>query len=219
MGGVSLALRVLAIATVGAVFALTTDSTKLVDSLVQQARVPERFAYGTLAAYQAIPRFAEDLATLRQARRIRGLSGGWHPRLLVSLLVLAIRHGDRKALAMDARAFGSVPRSAYRVVVGPVRGGSRSPACSSLGGAGDRSIDASRVSARVRQRTNRPARRRPAAFPPIGWQRRTARSGVRSCGDASTFVQRFVRQRRTPRPSACCYGTRDQAAVADQRLR
>jgi energy-coupling factor transporter transmembrane protein EcfT len=31
--------------------------------------------------------------------------------------VLAIRHGDRKALAMDARAFGSVPRSAYRVVV------------------------------------------------------------------------------------------------------
>ena len=121
MSGVSIGLRVLAIASVGAVFALTTESTKLVDSLVQQARVPERFAYGTLAAYQAIPRFAEDLATLRQARRIRGLRGGWHPRLLVSLLVLAIRHGDRKALAMDARAFGSVPRSAYRVVVwGPL---------------------------------------------------------------------------------------------------
>ena len=121
MSGVSIGLRVLAIASVGAVFALTTDSTKLVDSLVQQARVPERFAYGTLAAYQAIPRFAEDLTTLRQARRIRGLRGGWHPRILVSLLVLAIRHGDRKALAMDARAFGSVPRSAYRVIVwGPL---------------------------------------------------------------------------------------------------
>jgi energy-coupling factor transport system permease protein len=121
MSGVSIGLRVLAIASVGAVFALTTDSTKLVDSLVQQARVPERFAYGTLAAYQAIPRFGEDLATLRQARRIRGLRGGWNPRLLVSLLVLAIRHGDRKALAMDARAFGSVPRSAYRVIVwGPL---------------------------------------------------------------------------------------------------
>jgi energy-coupling factor transport system permease protein len=121
MSGVSVGLRVLAIASVGAVFALTTDSTKLVDSLVQQARVPERFAYGTLAAYQAIPRFAEDLTTLRQARRIRGLRGGWHPRILVSLLVLAIRHGDRKALAMDARAFGSVPRSAYRVIVwGPM---------------------------------------------------------------------------------------------------
>ena len=114
--GVGIGLRVLAIAAIGAVFALTTDSTRLVDSLVQQARVPERFAYGALAAYQAIPRFAEDLTTLRQARRIRGLRGSWHPRLLVSLLVLAIRHGDRKALAMDARAFGAGPRSAYRVV-------------------------------------------------------------------------------------------------------
>ena len=113
---VGLGLRVVAIASVGAVFALTTDSTRLVDALVQGARVPERFAYGALAAYQAVPRFAEDLATLRQARRIRGLRGSWHPRLLLGLLVLAIRHGDRMALAMDARAFGSGPRSRYREV-------------------------------------------------------------------------------------------------------
>jgi energy-coupling factor transport system permease protein len=114
--GVALACRVIAIASVGVVFTLTTDATRLVDSLVQQARVPERFAFGALAAYQAIPRFGEDLTTLRQARRIRGLRGDWHPRLLVSLLVLAIRHGDRVALAMDARAFGSGPRSRYRIL-------------------------------------------------------------------------------------------------------
>jgi energy-coupling factor transport system permease protein len=112
--GVALILRVAAIACVGAVFTLTTDSTRLADSLVQQARVPARFAFGALAAYQSIPRFSEDLATLRQARRIRGLRGGWHPRLLVSLLVLAIRHGDRMALSMDARAFGSGPRTYFR---------------------------------------------------------------------------------------------------------
>jgi energy-coupling factor transport system permease protein len=111
-----LGLRVLAIASVGAVFALTTDSTRLVDALVQQARVPERFAFGALAAYQAVPRFADDLATLRQARRIRGLRGTWHPGLLLGLLVLAIRHGDRMALAMDARAFGSGPRTSFRVI-------------------------------------------------------------------------------------------------------
>ncbi len=112
----ALGLRVAAIAAVGAVFALTTEPTTLVDALVQQGRVPERFAYGALAAYQAIPRFADDLATLRQARRIRGLRGSWHPRLLVGLLVLAIRHGDRVALSMDARGFGSGPRSRYRIV-------------------------------------------------------------------------------------------------------
>ena len=113
---VALGLRVVAIASVGAMFALTTDSTRLVDALVQQAHVPERFAYGALAAYQAVPQFAENLTTLRQARRIRGLRGGWHPRLILSLLVLAIRHGDRMALAMDARAFGSSQRSRYRTV-------------------------------------------------------------------------------------------------------
>lgn len=114
--GVAIAARVLAIAAVGITFAQTTDPTRFVDALVQQARVPARFAYGALAAYQAVPRFAEDLATLRQARRIRGLRAGWHPGLLVGLLVLAIRHGDRMALAMDARAFGTGPRSRYRIV-------------------------------------------------------------------------------------------------------
>ena len=114
--GAGLAARVIAITAVGVVFAQTTDSTRLVDSLVQQGRAPERFAYGALAAYQAIPRLADHLTSLRQARRIRGLRGSWHPRLLVGLLVLAIRHGDRLALAMDARAFGSGPRSRYRVV-------------------------------------------------------------------------------------------------------
>jgi energy-coupling factor transport system permease protein len=116
LGGLGLTARIVAIAVIGVVFSQTTDSTRLVDSLVQQARTPERFAYGALAAYQAIPRLSLDLTTLRQARRIRGLPGTWHPRLLVSLLVLAIRHADRLALAMDARGFGSGPRSRYRVV-------------------------------------------------------------------------------------------------------
>jgi energy-coupling factor transport system permease protein len=113
-GGIALVCRVIAIASVGAVFTLTTDSTRLADSLVQQARVSPRFAYGALAAYQAIPRFGEDLTTLRQARRVRGMRGGWHPGLLIGVLVLALRHADRMALAMDARAFGSGPRTYYR---------------------------------------------------------------------------------------------------------
>ena len=111
---IALGARVLAIVAVGAVFAQTTDPTRLVDALVQQGRLSARFAYGALAAYQAVPRLGEDLATLRQARRIRGLGGSWHPRLLVGLLVRAIRHADQLALAMDARAFDSGPRSTYR---------------------------------------------------------------------------------------------------------
>lgn len=116
VGAVGLMCRVAAIASVGAVFALTTDATRLADSLVQQARMSPRFAYGALAAYQAIPRFGQDFTTLRQARRIRGLRGSWHPRLFLGVLVLAIRHADRIAVAMDARALGTGPRSRFREV-------------------------------------------------------------------------------------------------------
>ena len=110
-----LGARVLSIISVGAVFALTTDATFLIDSLVQLGHVSPRFAYGTLAAYQAVPKLAEDLGTLRAARRLRGLRE-WHPRLIVGMLVRAIRHADQLATAMDARGFGSGPRSIYRPV-------------------------------------------------------------------------------------------------------
>jgi energy-coupling factor transport system permease protein len=112
--GVGLFARVVAIAITAVAFSQTTDSTRLVDSLVRQARVPARFGYGALAAYQAIPRLADDLASLRASRRVRGLRATWHPRILVGLLVRAIRHGDTLALAMDARAFGMGQRTWYR---------------------------------------------------------------------------------------------------------
>ena len=110
-----LAARVAAIVSVGAVFSLTTDATRLIDSLVQLAGISPRFAYGALAAYQAVPRFADDLTTIRHARRLRGLPE-WRPRILVGLLVRAIRHADELAIAMDARGFGSRPRSTYRPI-------------------------------------------------------------------------------------------------------
>jgi energy-coupling factor transport system permease protein len=111
----SLGARILAFVSVGAVFALTTEATALVDSLVQLGRVSPRFAYGALAAYQAVPGLFRDLATLRSSRRLRGLRE-WHPKLLVGLLVRAIRHADQLAVAMDARGFGSGPRTTYRPV-------------------------------------------------------------------------------------------------------
>lgn len=114
--GLALALRVTAIVAVGVAWGRVTDPTRLADALVQQARLPRRFAYGALAALQAIPWLAEDLVALREARRMRGLRASWHPRLLVGLLVLAVRRGDRLALAMDARGFAGPSATRYRIV-------------------------------------------------------------------------------------------------------
>lgn len=111
---IGLFARIVAIGTTAVAFGQTTDSTRLVDSLVRQGRVSPRFGYGALAAYQAIPRLADDLGALRASRRIRGMGSTWHPRLLLGLLVRAIRQGDGLALAMDARAFGLGRRTWYR---------------------------------------------------------------------------------------------------------
>ena len=114
--GLALGLRVAAIVAIGVGWGRVTDPTHLTDALVQQGRLPERFAYGALAALQAIPWIAEDLVALREARRMRGLRASWHPRVLVGMLVLAIRRADRLAVAMDARGFAAPGRTRYREV-------------------------------------------------------------------------------------------------------
>jgi energy-coupling factor transport system permease protein len=112
---VGLGLRVLAVALPGVVVFATTDPTDLADALVQNARLPARFAIGALAAYRLVPLLAEEWHLLTLARRARGIDAGRNPlahvRLLAALtfalLVGAIRRGTRLATAMDARGFDS----------------------------------------------------------------------------------------------------------------
>jgi len=125
---VGLALRVLAVALPGVVVFATTDPTDLADALVQNARLPARFAIGTLAAFRLVPLLGEEWRLLTQARRARGVDGGRNPLAHVALfasvtfglLVGAIRRGTRLATAMDARGFNAgAPRTfARRAVFG-----------------------------------------------------------------------------------------------------
>jgi energy-coupling factor transport system permease protein len=121
--GLAIALRVVAIGLPGILVLAATDPVDLADSLVQQLRVPAKFAYGTLAALRLLPLLAEEWETLSLARRARGVDRGRNPvaRLaqfagqVLSLLVGAVRRGVRLAAAMDARGFDSgLPRTAAR---------------------------------------------------------------------------------------------------------
>ncbi len=123
-GGVAIGLRVVVIAITSLLVFSTSDPTRLADSLVEQWRVPDRFAYGTLAAFRIAPFMAGDWNTTGASRRLRGLQAGglrgrireWSGRLLV-LLVSAIRRAERMALAMDARGFDSgVRRTRFREI-------------------------------------------------------------------------------------------------------
>lgn len=117
VGGVGLALRLVAIALAGILATATSDPTEVADALIQQLRVPPRFAIGVLAALRLAPGLAREWEILGLARRARGVDAGRSPvaavRLvggrLMALLVAAIRRGSRMALAMEARGFGSRP--------------------------------------------------------------------------------------------------------------
>jgi energy-coupling factor transport system permease protein len=122
-GAVGAAVRLLAIALPGLLAAITSDPTEMSDGLVQRLKVPERPAMGVLAALRLIPLLADQWRTITLARRARGLEAGYNPfnvvRLffgrLFALLVRSIRTGTLLATAMDARAFGTGPRTHARI--------------------------------------------------------------------------------------------------------
>lgn len=109
-------LRLGAIIALALVAGLSTSGTDLVRASVQHLRVPYRVGYTALAAFRFVPRFGHELDLIRQAHRVRGgdgrgplaaLARQWGS--IVPLLAGAIRHAERVALAMDARAFGAFP--------------------------------------------------------------------------------------------------------------
>lgn len=120
--GFATALRLAAILALALIGGLTTTGPDLVRAAVQQLHVPYRIGYTALAAYRFVPRFGYELGVIRAAHRVRGhhsgrgplarLARGWS--YIVPLLASGIRHAERVALSMDARAFGAHPTRAER---------------------------------------------------------------------------------------------------------
>ncbi|MGW4929605.1 energy-coupling factor transporter transmembrane component T family protein [Agromyces sp. NPDC004153] len=113
--GLATALRIAALLVLSLIAGLTTTGPELVRALVQNLRVPYRIGYTALAALRFVPRFGHELEVIRAAQRVRGLDHGRGPvaavrrtlAVAIPLLASAIRHAERVALAMDARAFGA----------------------------------------------------------------------------------------------------------------
>lgn len=104
-------------ALVGIVLAsgISTDPEALIRALTTTLRMPYRLGAAGTAAIAFITRFHEDLALLRAARALRGVSRRWGPLApaarwagsIVPLMILAIQHAERVSLSMDSRAFGA----------------------------------------------------------------------------------------------------------------
>ncbi len=119
--GLTLGARVLAIVLFSYLFAATTDPRDLALSMVQQARLPYRLAYGLFAGFRFLPLLQSELEIIRQAHRMRGVgrTRGWRGRweearrLLVPLFAMVIRRSMQIGIAMESRAFGAYDRRTY----------------------------------------------------------------------------------------------------------
>lgn len=120
--GLMIGIRMMGYVSYGMLFTFTTDVTKLIFSLMQQCKLPPKFAYALLAGFRFLPMFKEELEQIKVAHRVRGVArvpgvrGKVQAflRYTVPLLAQAIRKAERVAVALEARGFdGSWNRTFY----------------------------------------------------------------------------------------------------------
>jgi energy-coupling factor transporter transmembrane protein EcfT len=123
--GAALAARTVLVGTLAVAFTLTTDGARLMTSLHQHARLGARPTFAVLAGYRVLEDLPERWTTIRQAQSVRDprLRPGALPRdarslarAAFTLLVVALRQGERMAIAMETRGLGSGPRTVHRPV-------------------------------------------------------------------------------------------------------
>lgn len=122
----SLSFRVLAFAGLSLLFALTTNPTTFIMSLMQQMKLSPKIAYSILVGYQFLPAMKDEFIQIQQAHRLRGANVEKNVirrlfnlrRVLLPMLAGAVRKAERAAFAMEARGFtGEKRKSFYKVVV------------------------------------------------------------------------------------------------------
>lgn len=119
--GMHLGLRSMVFACCGLLFALTTKPVLLFYSLMQQGKLPPRFAYGFMAGVRLLPIMVEEYLTLRNALLVRGVKqerglSGLLKKLKsfsIPLLSQSIRRAHRVAVAMEAKRFSRQKTRTY----------------------------------------------------------------------------------------------------------
>ncbi len=120
--GIHIGFKTLSCAATGLLFALTTRPTLLFYAMMQQLRLPPKYAYAFMASFRMLPILWEELQIRQQALAVRGVRTGhsvlgWKERLLnyaVPLLAQSIRRAQRIAVAMEAKRFAAQAGTSMR---------------------------------------------------------------------------------------------------------
>ncbi|MCP9332523.1 energy-coupling factor transporter transmembrane component T family protein [Lentilactobacillus hilgardii] len=110
--------RIYAYVFLGATFTLTSSITDLALTLEQDFRLPSKFAYGVLAAFNLMPKIREEVRIIKTSALMRGeVFHVWSPKLYFKAILSSIQWSQNLAEAMTSHGFvEDEPRTHYRVI-------------------------------------------------------------------------------------------------------
>ncbi|SEV82147.1 energy-coupling factor transport system permease protein [Aliicoccus persicus] len=121
MRGGHIFMRGFVMSSFGSLIIFTTKITDVFYSLMQQVKLPPKFAYAFMAGIRMVPIIFDEYLTLRRTRLVRGalvprkytrgLTG--FITLIVTLLSQSIRRAFRLGIAMESKGFTNGPRTYY----------------------------------------------------------------------------------------------------------
>lgn len=110
--------RIYAYVFLGATFTLTSSITDLALTLEQDFRLPSKFAYGVLAAFNLMPKIKEEVQIIKTSALMRGeVFHVWSPKLYFKAILSSIQWSQNLAEAMTSHGFvEDEPRTHYRII-------------------------------------------------------------------------------------------------------
>lgn len=110
--------RIYAYVFLGATFTLTSSITDLALTLEQDFRLPSKFAYGVLAAFNLMPKIREEVQIIKTSALMRGeVFHVWSPKLYFKAILSSIQWSQNLAEAMTSHGFVEDElRTHYRII-------------------------------------------------------------------------------------------------------
>lgn len=115
--GGSLAIRTMVVGLGVILMIRTTEPARLLESLRQNLRLPDKVCFAVLAGYRLLSDLPTHWQTLLRAHRVRGmrrLTLAVFGRSALALLATSIRRGERMSITMQTRGLGGGPRTTWR---------------------------------------------------------------------------------------------------------
>lgn len=124
--GLLLGSKSIAFGFVGFTFLLTVQPVLFFYAMMQQFRLPSKYAYSFIASFRLIPAITEELQTRRNALKVRNIRfskgiKGVYERMqsyTVPLFAQSIRRAQRIAMAMEAKQYQMGAARTYYYITG-----------------------------------------------------------------------------------------------------